>query len=364
MVLTESNSAASDQFLGENLIFVISQPRSGSTLLQRVLAGHPEILTSAETWLMLHPIYGTRSHGLWTEYGADFRLEAVDEFLSNYSDGSDVIDQAIRAWAEVVYGNVLQHSGRTIFLDKTPRYFYIIPDLVRLFPRAKFIFLLRNPMAVLFSELTTYVKGDWPVLSVFGPDLVDAPELILDGRDLLGPQAITVRYEDFVEDPETSTANLCKQLGISYVDNMVEYDKTPAPVGKMNDPVGIHQHTRPSPTSVDRWKALAEDPQSAHFAHAYLEELGRDILTRMGYCYDEIYSSLGLPATATGPDLFPWEIAIKPRDQWSFREWLIAEKHFAIRDRGTLRGNVRVLRAALRRWRFNLRSAMSNVADG
>ena len=51
----------SDEYLGENLIFIISQPRSGSTLLQRMLSGNKDIKTSAETWLMLHPLYAVRS---------------------------------------------------------------------------------------------------------------------------------------------------------------------------------------------------------------------------------------------------------------------------------------------------------------
>ena len=51
-------------YKGHDLIFIISQPRSGSTLLQRVLAGHPDVATSAETWLMLHPVYESRKRGL------------------------------------------------------------------------------------------------------------------------------------------------------------------------------------------------------------------------------------------------------------------------------------------------------------
>ena len=43
----------SDSYLGDNLIFIISQPRSGSTLLQRMLSGHADIKSAAETWLML-----------------------------------------------------------------------------------------------------------------------------------------------------------------------------------------------------------------------------------------------------------------------------------------------------------------------
>src|SRR5690349_16987156 len=133
-------------YLGKDLIFIISQPRSGSTLLQRVLAGHPDVHTSAETWLMLHPVYAKKRGGLEAEYNEQWAADAVAEFLAYYTEGPGVYDDAIREWARVLYGHALERSGKRFFVDKTPRYYYIVDDLVRLFPQAKFVFLLRNPM--------------------------------------------------------------------------------------------------------------------------------------------------------------------------------------------------------------------------
>jgi len=180
-----------EKYLGENLIFIISQPRSGSTLLQRILGGHPEIQTSAETWLLLHPTYALKKSGIETEYDSRFAAQGVEEFLINYTDGVEVYDDAIRQWANVIYGNALKKNSKIYFLDKTPRYFFIIPDLHRLFPKAKFIFLLRNPLAVLSSLLSTYVKDDWPVLSFFRHDLLHAPQLIADGIKIIGAMPLS-----------------------------------------------------------------------------------------------------------------------------------------------------------------------------
>jgi hypothetical protein len=203
-------------YLGENLIFIISQPRSGSTLLQRILAGHPDIATAAETWLMLHPIYGTRKRGVSTEFNSVWAAHAVGEFLDNYAFGHATYDRGIRAFAQRVDGDALARSGRRFFVDKTPRYSFIIPDLYRLFPRARFIFLLRCPMAVLYSELNTYVKGNWPVLARFAPDLLDAPQSIVDGMALLGEAAIVVRFTELVVEPERQVRELCGRLGFDY----------------------------------------------------------------------------------------------------------------------------------------------------
>ena len=340
------------RYTGENLIFIISQPRSGSTLLQRVLAGHPDIQTSAETWLMLHPVYGLRDSGIETEYGARFAREGVTEFIENYAGDKKIYDEAIRNWANTIYSDTLKTHGKRLFLDKTPRYFFIIPDLYRLFPDARFIFLLRNPMAVLASELTTYVKGDWPVLGVFQSDLLLAPRLILEGIKLLGEKAITIHYEQFVSEPERNISALCERLGIHFHEEMLDYGHTPAPKGKMNDPVGIHRHTRPSTGSVDKWKRMAEDPQSRHFALSYLEHLGPEIIERFGYSFEEIHGELkGAAPSAREAGLFPWSIAIRPRAEWTIRERFVAERYFAMQERGALKGTLSAARKTLRRLR-------------
>jgi len=327
-------------YLGENLVFIISQPRSGSTLLQRVLAGHPDIQTSAETWLMLHPIYGLKPYKIDVEYGGRWAASAVKEFLENYTaDGTDVYDDAIRAWAQVIYAAALDHGGKSLFLDKTPRYFFIIPDLYRLFPKAKFIFLLRNPLAVLASELKTYVKDDWTVLGLFRPDLVDAPQLILDGIQAVGKNAIVVNYENFVSDPDKQLRLLCSALEIEFHESMLSYENTPAPIGKMNDPVGIHQHSRPSAASLDKWKKLTEDPQHLHFAQSYLNDLGPEVINKMGYQYDELHATLH-QTQVDARQLFPWKLAIKPKNQVKYKERLYIDRYFMKAKYGPVKGTL------------------------
>lgn len=317
-----------NKFLGEGLIFIISQPRSGSTLLQRVLAGSPDIQTSAETWLMLHPVYGEKREGIETEYNASWRRDAVEEFLDNYTDGREVYDDAIRAWAEVIYSNALKQHNKRYFLDKTPRYFFIIRELYELFPKAKFIFLIRNPMAVLSSELKTYVKGDWPVLGRFSPDLIDAPRWILEGIELLGTNAIIVHYEDFVSDPEENISALCKKLGIDFHKEMLDYSKTPKPIGRYNDSAGINQHTSTSSASIDKWKSMVNDDQSLYFARCYLATLGEDTISRLGYDFQEIFNLLHGKTLST-KNLYPWFIAIQPESNWTFRQHFVSDYYLS-----------------------------------
>jgi len=331
------------KYLGHNLIFIISQPRSGSTLLQRILYGHPKIQTSAETWLMLHPCYAFKSKRISTDYDANFSAIGTKEFIENYTDGFEVYDDAIRQWAYVIYNNVIEKHNREYFLDKTPRYFFIIEDLYRLFPEAKFIFLLRNPMAILASELKTYVKGEWQVLGVFRPDLMEAPDLIMKGIRTLGDAAYVIRYENLVTAPELEVKNLCNYLQLPFYEEMIEYRHTPAPKGIMNDQTGIHRHKKPSNSSVEKWKLLANDAQNNHFMLSYLQSLGESLIENMGYNYEEIRDHLLKVKKAKQDLIYPWSLAIRPSGEWTIMDHYRSNRYFYIKANGRARGTIKAV---------------------
>jgi hypothetical protein len=332
---------AAGKYLGEDLIFVISLPRSGSTLLQRLLAGHPDVQTSAETWLMLHPVYGLRPAGTKAEYGQKWAATAVREFLEYYADGEETHLDGIRAYAGAIYGRVREKNGNPrYFLDKTPRYSLIVPDLWRLFPAARFVLLWRNPLAVLASQLTTYMSdGDWTKLGNFRPDLLEAPARLLEARDLLRGAAFELSYESLVQDPEGMLQELCAYLDIEYLRGMQEYGDTPAPRGIMNDPVGVHRHTSPSAENLDKWRWLGRDRQARHFALAYLDALGPTVPDAMGYPAAELRAAIEAEPLQSGPRrVFPWSVAITPWQEWGLKQRVQATWHFAAADRGVIAG--------------------------
>ena len=57
----------------QHLIFLISLPRSGSTLLQRIIGGHKDIHTTAEPWLMLHPFHALKAEKIKSQLLKDLR---------------------------------------------------------------------------------------------------------------------------------------------------------------------------------------------------------------------------------------------------------------------------------------------------
>lgn len=278
-------------FQGESVIFIISQHRSGSTLLQRVLGGHSQIQTAAETFLMLHPLYALKTTGFRAEYREWEARVAVSDYLEHFAGGEQTYIDALRAMAAVLYGRAIEGTGKRYFLDKTPRYTNIIPELCRVLPQAKYIFLLRNPLSILRSQLEHWEHPtSFQHLSLLTNETILAPPRILAGMDLLGPDAIVVRYEEFVSAPERVVAGICERLGLTFEPAMIDYGDRPDPPGRgrFYDSRGLRKHRRPTTTSLEKWHSLAKDPQQRHIARSFLVELGPVVVQRLGYSFDEL----------------------------------------------------------------------------
>jgi hypothetical protein len=297
----------------DKLLFLISQPRAGSTLLQRILAGHPEVHTTAEPWLMLHPVYALRDAGHDADYNAALAYKALHDFLGSLDGGREHYFEALRRMALYLYGTACEQAGKSYFLDKTPRYFLIIPELAAIFQRAHFVILLRNPLAVLASILNTWVGGDWMRLSRHYDNLLVAPRLLLEGIQLLGTQATVVHYEDLVREPADQVAALCARLGLDYYSDMLEYGKRPAPAGRYGDPAGVQQHVRPTTATLDRWLQLGQVRQTRHFGQEYLAALGPELLAGLGYDYADLEAKLNAVACPRRGIIIPWQRVFAPK---------------------------------------------------
>ena len=278
--------------LGDNLVFLISQPRTGSTLLQKTLGAHPNVLTASEPWLMLHPLYALRTLGFEAEYDEQHAGNALRLFIDGLPDGMNDYFEGLRRMYGHLYDRALTDSACRLFLDKTPRYYSIIPELYRVFPRAHFIFLLRNPLGVLNSILKTWIKSDYFNLHIYMRDLVKAPDLILQGIDLLGSSATVVRYESLVKEPENEVESLCERLGIEFTPQMIEYGEHQPRRFEYGDQQNVDLHKRPVPQFSEQWVTTLDHPQVFRLQQDYLRALGQDTVQRMGYEYESLERTL------------------------------------------------------------------------
>jgi glycosyltransferase involved in cell wall biosynthesis/LPS sulfotransferase NodH len=285
-----------------HLIFLISLPRSGSTLLQRILSGHTDIHTTAEPWFMLHPLHAFKTKNIICAFDENLAANATQDFLSTIPENMELYFQAVRAYGLTLYNRALEVSGKRLFLDKTPRYYSIIPELSRTFPNSRFIILLRNPLAVMSSVLRTWFRNDPKYLSRTSNqrDIIEGPRCLIDGLGMFENRAHVVHYESLVSDPEKVIGNLCDYLEIPFSKEMLNYGNRKAPCGRFGDNVGINRHNRPVNDSINKWLNNLTSPTLRPYAVDYLHRLGHETVTRMGYDFDAIASTLHTDGNRSG----------------------------------------------------------------
>jgi len=277
---------------GEKLIFIVSQPRAGSTLLQRILGSHPNIRTTSEPWLMLHPIYALRGEGHESEYDAGLAHSALQAFMQALPEGEEDYLNGLRQMYGYLYGRVMEGYEAQFFLDKTPRYYSIIAELYRIFPNAEFIFLMRNPLASMASMIDTWTSGRGISLYKFKQDLLRAPTLLLEGIELLGQKAIVTRYEDLVENPNHEVQRICNRMGVAFLPEMVRYGDKNLPRWQFGDQMKVYEKVQPDSDSTDKWLKSVRQPENWILTNDYLRFLGEETVNEMGYCYETLKRAL------------------------------------------------------------------------
>jgi SAM-dependent methyltransferase len=308
-----------------NIIFLISLPRSGSTLLQHILASHSMIAATAEPWVLFPAVTALKQGSIHADYNADIGRIALTEFLSHLPEQDEAYYHAVQHMRNHLYQQLLDQVNKTYFLDKTSRYYLFLPEIVRTFPKAKYIFLIRNPLATLASFLDSMVSSNWLRLGEPGirQDLLEGYHLINQGIRYFGDDAIVIHYEELVRNPQTTIDTLCQQLEIPFEPEMLNYgDKIGVLPGRLVDPKSIHKHNTVVDSYVDNWsEKLTQSQQKVHFAHAFLQHLGAQLIDVMGYSYSEMKATLPAESTTWKP-IVKWDWVMLPESQRSrWQKW-------------------------------------------
>jgi sulfotransferase family protein len=269
---------------GTNLVFLLSTPRAGSTLLGAMLANHSRICCPNEPWVLLN-LYGLFDGKPDAKGSPNENLAtvALRELLSEKQ-----FCHAARAFALSVYNQKLQQQRKEVFIDKTPRYYQVLSFLDQLFPDAKKIWLLRNPLDVAASYAATW---DVPVAELVGERLSpNSLDLTIGLRNYMRyfrgqKNTFEIRYEDVVTNPGETIRHLCDFLEVPYEPGLEDYDRGDPAFSAMKDQLmgdkKIFDHGRPHAQSIDRWKEQfkPEDLQRL------ISLIGEKCLERMGYAH-------------------------------------------------------------------------------
>lgn len=256
--------------------FLLGAPRSGTTMLSLLLNQHPAVYCPQEPWLLL----GLEALGQTPpEHPADAPLLAglVAEFLGQERNA------ILHAAAETIYREVVARQGKTLLVDKTPRY-YLCPQLLESFlPESRGILLLRNPLDIAASYLSSW-KVDLPQLIRERRDSPFLLDYVLGLRRLLELRQrqplLSLHYETLVRHPERELAAIFAHLGLACetvstrVDPRVSgYAASYFADKKIFDSPTVHAH------SVDSYKQAF----SAEAIALLLGALGEELFTALGY---------------------------------------------------------------------------------
>ena len=270
----------------DRLIFILSAPRSGSSLIAHVLSHHPRLYYDSEPWLMLAFSQFARLD-IRSEAGAWHVNKAVNDFLG--SRRGDLLARAARA----VYAGKLP-AGKTHFLDKTPRYYLIVDELRRYFPHAHFLVLRRSPLDIAASFKSSWGldlspdglgRGADSMLfdAFFGPEIINS----LRAEDFARAPCF-VDYESFVSDPVAHLRRILTALGLSvrqaHLDRMLRVDGAQIDQARFGDRK-IRSTTAVHAQSLESWRTVLS-PSEAQLVAAYhgLEGVGASAEERAQAC--------------------------------------------------------------------------------
>lgn len=234
---------------GETPVFLVGFPRSGTTLLDQILSGHPGILVLEEQ----DTLQDLLPRCVLSDAGLEAFLAAPQETLAQ---------DRRRYWRRVDEFLPLRPRER-LFVDKLPLNTLFLPLLARLFPGARFIFALRDPRDVLLScFMQTFALNEAMRHFLTLEESAAFYAAVMDvGRRSLAalPERIhRVRYEDVVTDTEGEARKLLAFLGLDWDSRVLDVQAT-AKRRRINTP-SYHQVARPIyQDAQQRWRRYSSE---------------------------------------------------------------------------------------------------------
>lgn len=207
----------SEDFGGERgHVFLVGFARSGTTLLEQILASHADIVALEEKQTIDPAIM---------EFVRDNpsidRLAALDE-------------AGAREWRELYWNRVREYGvepAGKVFVDKLPLHTFYLPVIAKLFPRARILFARRDPRDVVISCFKHRFRGN--PLTVEFTDLERAARVYAAAMTLaeIYREKLTLpvhihQHEHLVEDLDAATQAICDFIGLPWDANMRNFVET------------------------------------------------------------------------------------------------------------------------------------------
>jgi hypothetical protein len=281
-------------------LFVVGCPRSGTTMLQRMLDHHRDLAVANDSHFL------PRVTKAWTTGGevpvdsalvtemTDFTTRSGRTGFFKLGLSEEQVRSAsasatnFREFACALYEALAQSRGKRFGAEKTPDYVRCIPLLHELFPWARFVHLLRDGRDVALALLDWARAGKGPgVYPLWSVEPVAVAALwwkrqVLAGRRdgrILGDELYhEVRFEDLVRTPDACLMTLCDFLHLEYDPGMLEYHQGRA---RLDRALSSNKAWLPPTPGRREWRTQMKQRDVALF-----EYLAGDVMSDVGYQLD------------------------------------------------------------------------------
>jgi hypothetical protein len=202
-------------------IFIVGMPRTGTTLLDRILSNHSDI----------------QSLGERNDFSASVS-EASDCFFDSVlkTERDEILGRLdVERAGELYLTRLGRASGSARFaIDKNPKNLFNIPLILRAIPNARVLCLVRDPMDSCFSNLKELFQGGAYPYSYTLDDLAEHCTLAhrwIRHWEAAAPNAVrVVTYEDLVANPDKVVQPLLEFIGVEFHSGLTDIASNAAPV--------------------------------------------------------------------------------------------------------------------------------------
>lgn len=220
-----------------DFFFIVGTGRSGTTLMAQVLNAHSQVCVPVELQIAFEESNnGARlaeifKSGMNLMFRAEDYTRLLEERcpndLARYHDYFDFFNRcpypilSLQWLLTELYTDIAYSKGKSIFAEQTPWYGQNIKLLDQLFPRAKFIHMVRDgrDVAISFTRTPWWHKDANLNLERWTSEV---NKIERDGAPLSNKRMLTIRYEDLVLRPEEVTRSVCNFLGIEFEETMLK----------------------------------------------------------------------------------------------------------------------------------------------
>ena len=231
----------------EECIFILGLPRTGTTLVERILGSHPAVFAGGELNAFPKAI-----------------IEAVAHQRTSASNKSDFVTHALEVdfstLGETYLAETRPRTGHTDkFTDKLPLNYLYAGLIHAALPNARFVALHRHPMDACFAMYRTLFAAAYPFtydLGDLGRYYVAWSKLMRHWEEIVGDAWETISYENLVANQEPVTRDLLQHCGLTWDDRCMNFHSRG---GAVSTASAAQVRRQLYPDSVGKWRRYAAE---------------------------------------------------------------------------------------------------------